>query len=192
MNKTPQPMRGAASLVCALLLASAALAHGDEDHSAPTATVASTLLPRIGVTTDEFELVAVLEPGRLLIHVDRADSNQPVRQAQLEVEGAGVTTHATELAPGVFALSLARPLAAGSYALTFTVQTPDSGDLIAATLAVPPTIAAYSKLAQPVTLATQPWLWLAGGAGVALAGMSWALLRRRSAAGTTPDLGHAK
>ena len=64
-------------------------AHGDEDHSAPSATTTSTPLPRIGVTTEDFELVAVLEPGRLLIHLDRADSNQPVPKAQLEVEGAG-------------------------------------------------------------------------------------------------------
>ncbi len=183
MNMRLHALRSAATLVCGLLLASAVLAHAGEDHSAPTATTTSTLLPRIGFTTDEFELVAVLEPGRLLIHVDRADSNQPVLQAQLEVEGAGANTGATELAPGVFALGLAQPLVAGSHALTFTIQTPDSGDLIAATLEVPPAIAAQSQAAEPVATATRLWPWLAGGAGVALAGLSLTFMRRRSAAG---------
>lgn len=192
MKKTLHPMRSAVTLVGGLLLAAAALAHGDEDHSAPAATTTSTLLPRIGVTTEDFELVAVLEPGRLLIHLDRADSNQPVPKAQLEVEGAGPSagphTGAVELAPGLFALSLAQPLAAGSHALTFTVQTPDGGDLIAATLLVPPpALAGPSPVQGMAATASKAWPWLAGGAGLALAGMSWALMRRRNAAGAASN-----
>lgn len=189
MNKTLQTTRSGVTLVCALLLGVAALAHGDEDHSAPTATATATLtlLPRIGVTTEAFELVAVLEPGRLLIHVDRADSNQPVPKAQLDVESAGSNTGAVELAPGLFALSLAQPLAAGAHALTFTIQTPDSGDLIAASLLVPPASVGQAPVGVSAAMATQPWSWLAGGIGLVLAGMSWALMRRRRAAGAASN-----
>ena len=193
MNKTlhsMHSMHSTAALVCGFLLASVALANGGEDHSGPPTHAQSTLLPRIGVTTEEFELVAVLEPGRLLIHLDFASSNQPVPQARLEVEGAGAHTSATELAPGLFALTLSQPLVAGSHALTFTIQTPDGGDLIAATLKVPQAIAGQAHAAVPAAMAT--WPWLAGAAGLALAGMSWVFMRRRSAAGAASDLGSRK
>lgn len=181
MNETLPTVRRATALMGGLLIGAAALAHGGEDHAAPAATTASALLPRVGVTTDGFELVAVLEPGRLLIHVDRADSNLPVAQAQLEVEGAGPTALAAEVSPGVYALPLAQALAAGAHALTFTLQTADDGDLIAATLTVPASGAASSRAAASEIEAKGSWPWLAGGAAIAMAGMSLSIVRRRSA-----------
>lgn len=167
MNTTPR-RRAALTLVCALLGAGAAIAHGDDDHGAPAGLLPQTLLPRTSTATEDFELVALLEGNRLLIHLDRADNNQPVPKARLEVEGAGPAALAAEVAPGLYALNLAQPLAAGAHGLTFTVQTADGADLMTATLDVPAAPATTAAEGAGTTLQRlQPWL---GGAALLLVG----------------------
>lgn len=184
MNKNLNLALGAAMLILGVLSAGASRAHGDEDHSAPASAALSTSLPRVGVTTEDFEFVAVLEAARLLIFVDRSSSNEPVRQAQVEVEGVGAVASAPEVAPGVYALSLAQPMAAGAHALTVTIQTADTSDLLTATLKVPAAVdvslpAAPSRMVGPISTL---WPWLAGAALLATSGLTWLAARRRKPA----------
>jgi hypothetical protein len=177
MNKTLTLALGATVLLASLLSAGAVLAHGGEDHSAPVAAATSTSLPRVGVATDDFELVAVLEATRLLIYVDHSASNEPVTRAQIEVDGVGPSAHASEVASGVYALDLAQALATGSHALTFTIQTADNSDLLAATLVVPTIVSVRDPARTTAPLAVRPWM--AGAGALATVGLLGLAIRRR-------------
>lgn len=181
MTKSLHLALRAAALVLGLLGTGVVLAHGDEDHSTPAATAVSATLPRIGETTEDFELVAVLEGSRLLIYVDRSASNEPVAQARLEVDGSGSTAGAAEVEPGVYALNLAQPLAPGAHALTFTIQTAGQSDLVTGTLDVPVAADAspHESAAIPGTKTMAVWPWLAGGATLLTLIVIWRSVRRR-------------
>lgn len=113
-----------------------ALAHEGHDHAdAPVPSVA--VAPRASALTDDFELVAALEGGQLTIYLDRFATNEPVADAQVEVdEGAGAIA-APQIAPGVYRVPGARSAAPGSHALTVSVQAGDVSDLLLVTLDVP-------------------------------------------------------
>ena len=189
MNKNLNLALGAALLMLGLFTVGAARAHGDEDHSAPASAAVSTSLPRVGVTTEDFEIVAVLEAMRLLVFVDRSSSNEPVTQAQVEVDGVGPGASAPEVAPGVYALTLAQPLAAGAHALTVTIQTADTSDLLTATLEVPATVEPSVPAVRSgfVSSISALWPWLAGAAGLATAGL---LVLAAGVGGLRRDVGH--
>lgn len=173
-------------LTLALLAAPVALrAHEGEVHDdAAKAAAPPTLLPRAAAATEEVELVAVLEPGHLLVWVDRFATNEPVRGAQLEVELAGRSVVATEEGDGRYTLSLAQPLAAGTHALTFTIQAGELADLLTTTLEVPPAATATPAGASRWALPGSPWQQAAAvGTAVAAIGLlGWGLRRRKPAA----------
>lgn len=179
-----------ARLLLCLALATAAplvAAHEGEDHGAPAAPVAvapvTTDGPRASVATATFEVVAVLQPGQLLFYVDRYDTNGPVTGATVDVEGAGVSGRAKEIAPGVYALGLALPvpgLAPGVHALTLTVEAADTADLLALSLVVPDAEVAASPTGKATggVIAAAVVLLLSGGA----AWWRYAARRREAAA----------
>jgi cobalt-zinc-cadmium efflux system membrane fusion protein len=65
-------------------------------HAAPEPMPAVTAAPRAVATTEEFEVVAVVEGKHLMVYVDRFASNEPVAKAKVEVEGAGLKGFASE------------------------------------------------------------------------------------------------
>lgn len=145
--------------------------HGEATKTAMTADVG----PRTSAQTEEFELVAVLEGKKLTLYLDRFATNEPVPDAQIEVESGVMKAVATQIAPGVYTLpgeAFANP---GRYPLAFSVQAGDSADLLTATL----------DLVQPVASAghTYSWskwaLWSASGA-LLLAGAGLVAVRRRN------------
>lgn len=151
-----------------------ALAHGGEDHGAGPAAMTQAVLPRTEAATDLFELVGVLDAGRLMIYLDAQATNTPVEKAEVEVEGAGLNTKAVETSPGLYTVALKQPLPAGRHALNFTVQAGENADLLAATLQVEAPLAA----AQPAA-ALQWWPWLAGAGVLSAAGVGAVVFRRR-------------
>ena len=158
----------------AAAIPAAAIAHGGEDHGAAPAAMAQIVLPRTEAATDLFELVGVLEAGRLVIYLDAQASNAPVEKAEVEVEGAGLNAKAVEMSPGVYTVALKQPLPAGRHALNFTVQAGENADLLAATLQVDTPLTA----AKPA--ATQRWWpWLASAGVLSAAGVGAVVLRRR-------------
>jgi hypothetical protein len=124
------------TIVTVALLAAAfsAYGHGGEDHSEPPAVVTQILAPRATAATDEFEIVTVVDGKKLIVYVDRFGSNELVTKAKLEVEGAGLKGVASESSSGVYMLDLAAPLAPGKHALTISIETAETADLIATTL----------------------------------------------------------
>jgi len=177
----------AAATLAATLLAGRAHAHEGHDHAgAPPPSI--ELAPRASAQTEDFELVAVLEDGRLLVYLDRFGSNEPVADAQVEVDDGAAATAAAQVAPGVYALPGERFAAPGAYPLTVSVQAGSTADLLLATLEVsapPPTQrAAASGLAASATdwLAANTATWWAAPAAIGLAGVGLFVARRRGRA----------
>lgn len=183
--KTTIAALGLASILLGIGGQSPAHAHEGEDHGQGKAPIMQLLLPRAEAASEDFELLAVLETGRLLIYLDRHASNEPVTKASVEVEGAGLNVKATESSAGVYAVALPQPLPTGSHAFTFTVQAGDTADLLTAKLDLAP----HPAIAPQVSVARRWWPWVAGaGAGaLAVAGFGVMALRRRKLLAQLPN-----
>ncbi len=155
-----------------------ALAHGDEDHSEPHPVAAAAPMaaqgPRAEAQTDAFELVATLEQDRLVLYIDRFDTNEPVVGAQVEVDTGTVQALATQSSPGVYWIAeggLGQP---GKHPLAITIETEDTADLLTASLEVtaPPAASTSGPKSEP---------WMAWGLGgtLLLSGAGLLALRRR-------------
>lgn len=175
-------------LMLAVSCLAGAFAHEGEDHGPPQAVNARPLLPRVTAHSDLFEVVGVLEPGRLLVYVDATATNAPVTGASVEVEGANVNAgaKAAEVAPGVYEIKWPSAPAPGQHPLTFTVQAGNDMDLLGAPLVVPQNAPAASPTTAAPTSHTawgSPIGWVAAGAAVTAAAMTvLSALRRRCAA----------
>lgn len=164
-------MKRLATLFALIVLATTAFgarAHGGEDHgdeAAPPAVVVEAG-PRAIAASEEFELVALPQGGRLLIYLDRFATNEPVANAEVEIESGAFKTVASAVSPGVYAVAGDAFKAPGRYPLTVTIQTDaKSGgisDLLSATLEV---AAPAASVAPP----SNPWPVEAGLGVAALA-----------------------
>jgi hypothetical protein len=119
-------------------------AHGPngEHLDGPTTTaVAGGSRPRIEAKSEQFELVATLSGGEFSMLIDRFATNEPVLNAQVEVESGGLKAKAPFHADlGDYAVAdeamlklLAKP---GDHALVITVIHGKESDLLDATLKV--------------------------------------------------------
>lgn len=173
-----------AALAALALLAPAHAGPGhDHDHGDATA-VSPTALPRFAATSDDFELVGVLQGQHLSLYLDRAPDNSPVDAAQitLEVNGAAVPVQAH--GTGEYEATLPQPLPDGEHAIAATVVAGAQSDLLAATLDLHGNEAAHADAA-PAWRKALPW-----GAGLAVLAAALAMVfvlmqraRRRAAAG---------
>lgn len=157
--------------------ASAAYAHGDEDHGAPPPPVTQSMAPRAVAATEEFEVVAVLEGKHLMVYVDRYASNEPVAGAKVEIEGGGLQGVAAESAPGTYLLNLAAAMPPAKHGLTISIEAGDSADLLTATL--------DTSSAAPAAVHTHYWgEWIVWGlAALLLVSVALLAARRRKQKG---------
>ncbi|MCX7176501.1 MAG: hypothetical protein NT159_21780 [Proteobacteria bacterium] len=120
--------------LCAV--AFSAFGHGGEDHDAPppAPTSSQSVAPRAAVATEDFEVVAALEGQHLLVYVDRFASNEPVTNARVEIEGAGLKGFARETAPGAYVMDVATAISPAKHPLTITIEAGDITDLLSTTL----------------------------------------------------------
>ena len=150
-----------------------ALADAGHDHAATPSAMSVTLAPRIEAQSEAFELVAVLDGGKLTLYLDRFASNEPVPNARIEIESSAFKAVAQPGGDGAYtapANALAKP---GQYPLVFTVQADNVSDLLNGTLTVPQP-AGQSAHGHNWT----EWLvWITGGI-VLVFGIFWLLLRR--------------
>lgn len=186
MNPAPRaPVRllGGLAFAFAMTLATPSLAGpghegGHEEETAPV--TGGPTVPRFETHSDLFELVATLRGNDLVLTLDRYASNEPVANAQIELESGSykaVGTYQPESASYRFA---APPFAApGTYPVTMTVTAGEDIDLLAADLVVP-TVATAPTDASASTATPTTLLWGAAGVGAALV-LALALRRRRAA-----------
>lgn len=150
-------------------------AHGGEDHGDEVAAIPTAVMaPRAIAETAEFELVAVLEGKKLSFTLDRFATNEPVADAQIEVESGALKAVATQVAPGVYSIPGESFVPPGKYPLAISVQAGESADLLTATL----------DLSTPVTAgdhvhATSEWVIWSAAAALLLAGGGLAARHRR-------------
>jgi hypothetical protein len=112
-------------------------AHGpDGEHlDAPAAAAAGSGGAFLEARSELFELVAKLEVGRLLVMIDRYNTNDPVLNAQVEVESGSAKAKARfqpeqggyVVDDAVFLKTIAAP---GQHALVFTVVAGQESDLL--------------------------------------------------------------
>lgn len=125
----------------ALLLPGLLMAGGGDDHEHGPVTAAPvspvTQLLRVEAASELFELVAVLEGDKLVIHLDRFASNEPVTGAKLTVEGGPLKATAAVERDGIYTAPAAGLAAPGTHPLLFTVQAAEVGDLLTGELVVP-------------------------------------------------------
>ena len=164
------------------VLALPAWGHGDEDHgdgdhgSEVAAAVSAGSAPRASAQSEEFELVAVLQDKQLTLYLDRYATNEPVPDAQIELESGALRAVATQFAPGAYAIpreGFAKP---GKYPLTISVQAGDTGDLLTATLDLTAPVAAVEQVPSSKTWA----VWGAAGAALVVGAGLVAVRRRKN------------
>lgn len=134
-------LAGLAALLCTALPAWAGPgAHGPGgEHLDGPAAAAGGSLPRVEASTDLFELVGLLYETELSLLIDRYESNEPLLEAQVEVESGGLKAVAKFHADhGDYAVDDERLLALlrqpGEHALVFTVVKGQESDLLDGTL----------------------------------------------------------
>ncbi len=146
-------MKRLATMLALTVLALTARAHGGEDHgdeAAPTAVVAEAG-PRAIAASEDFEFVALPQGGQLLIYLDRFATNEPVANAEVEIESGAFEAVAAAIGPGVYAVAGDTFKAPGRHPLTVTIQTDEKSggisDLLSATLEVVPPTASVAPAA---------------------------------------------
>lgn len=127
--------------ICAVLVLMLApgrsVAHpGHDDTPEPVATTAA---PRTEAHSDEFELVAALAaPHALTIYLDRFTTNEPVKDATIEVaENGGDAVQAEAQDDGTFLVRASWLDVPGKHDLTFTIAAGDTSDLLASSIELP-------------------------------------------------------
>lgn len=165
-------------MVGGMLLAIRAMAGGDPsdghthaDEPPPAPVQASA--PRAESATPDFEVVSVLENGRLTLYVNDFATNTPITKAQVEVEMGGTSSQSKENAPGIYSLALPALSTPGKHALTVSVTEGERSDLLLLTLETLP--------AAPVQAgrASFAWPWLAGAGGLIAVWLGIRILQRR-------------
>jgi hypothetical protein len=174
------------ALLAALALGWTATAHADAGHDhgeAPAAT--ATALPRFAATSDDFELVGVLQGRHLSLYLDRAPDNSPVDGAQITLEVNGTAVPVQAHGAGEYEATLPQPLPEGEHAIAATVVAGVQSDLLAATLDVHGNEAAHAEAAAAAWRKALPWAagLAALGAAIAIALVATQRARRTTAAG---------
>jgi hypothetical protein len=160
----PLPL-AALTLVACLLIPSLARASEGHDHGeAPAA--AGPALPRFAASSETFELVGVLAGKQITLYLDRSADNQPVTEAQIELEIAGVKFKAEKHGTDTFEVVLAEAPQPGVLPITARVTAGKEMDLLAGEL----DIHAEAHADVPAHVHAHTWYeyagWLAGGAAM--------------------------
>jgi hypothetical protein len=187
----------AALASCALLLSPPGIAGpgahgpGGEHLDGPAQVLsAGASAPRVEAKSETFELVARIEGGALSILIDRYDTNEPVLEANVEVEVASLKQKAVfRREQGDYAVTdpklVALASSPGSHALVFTVNAGQESDLLEGTMqvAAPGTPSAATRFGSYTSIAA----WIGGG--VLVLGGAGAFLRRRRSAHKPGSMG---
>lgn len=157
------------AVIALCMLSFAALAHEGHDHGAETPVVPAQAAPRTVAVSEDFELVAVLEPDALRLYLDHAASNAPVTGASIEVESGPLKVQAQSEAAGVYRLPRSHWATPGKHPLTFTLVAREASDLLTTTLETP------APAATPVQAPGRfdGWMLAAGLGVLGLAGFFW-------------------
>ena len=148
------------ALMSVTLIGFQANAHDGHDHGEEDKAIAAEALPRVIATSDQFELVGIVESDTLVIYLDGFTTNTPIADATMEVTiGSDIVLAETE-AEGLYSVTSETLTKPGDYELIFSISTPDTAELLIGTLSV----AQEAVITEAATAMTGlPVWWLGGG-----------------------------
>ncbi|MCA3137834.1 MAG: HlyD family efflux transporter periplasmic adaptor subunit [Rhodocyclaceae bacterium] len=128
-----------ASVLGLLLLTSSVplRAHSEAAPAASGAVAASVLEPRVEAASTDVELLGIVEGSRLVVHVDRFATNEPIDGAKLSLERNGTSFDGKPIGEGAYLFELPWLSTPGSHELLFTLVAGDLSDLLIGTLEIP-------------------------------------------------------
>lgn len=100
------------------------------DHAASAPIATATSLPRFTATSEDLELVGIINDKRLTIYLDRFADNAPINDAQIELDIAGNKFKAEKHGDGEYEINLKESLKSGVFPITVTVAAGDLNDLL--------------------------------------------------------------
>jgi hypothetical protein len=116
------------------LLSPLAIAGPGHDHGDATPQATGSALPRFSATSDDLELVGILNGKLVTLYLDRFKDNSPVNDAQIEMDIAGNKYKAQKHGEGEYEVTLKDTLKSGVIAITATIQAGELTDLLATEL----------------------------------------------------------
>jgi len=124
-------------LFLTMLLPTLVYAHGGEDHGEPAAPPAIAAFPRFETKSPDIELVAELHGETLILYADRYASNEPIRNAAIEIEGENHKAIALAAQDGSYRAPAAWLAQPGKHELVVTLQAENLEDLLVGVLETP-------------------------------------------------------
>jgi cobalt-zinc-cadmium efflux system membrane fusion protein len=112
-------------------------AHSGHDHGPEAAQAAGAASPRVSATSEQFELVGIVEGEVLVIYLDRFASNEPVRDAAIEVTIAGTPLKAEPQANGTYEVTHPALKQPGSIEIIADIRAGETSDLLVGSLTIP-------------------------------------------------------
>ena len=150
-------------ILIAMLFTPAWAGPGHDHGDAPTA-IAGNASPRVTSHSDLFEIVGVVSNGEMTLYLDRYATNEPVKDAKIDIEIGNIKGVATAQPDGSYVFKndvLAKP---GELAVSFTVLAGTDNDLLAGDLKIGSMVDDHAH-----DVAGRPWLrWLGYLAGAML------------------------
>jgi membrane fusion protein, heavy metal efflux system len=130
-----------------------ALAHDGHDHGAPPTPVSTTIAPRVDASSTLFELIGVFRQGKLTLYLDRFITNEPVKDADIEVETPKGAVKATPNPDGTYVLDAAFAAKGERHDLIFTVTAAGDVDVLTGVLTIPADVGGA-----PTAVRTSSWV----------------------------------
>lgn len=138
MQSTRAFHRGLAIAIVALYAAFApAFASPGHDHGPEPAGSASVATPRVAMTSENFQLVGIVEGEVMVLYLDRASDNEPVTTAKIEISLNGDAIEATLQPDGVYEVASPLLKKAGQIEVLATIANDDMSDLLVGSLNIP-------------------------------------------------------
>lgn len=130
-------LAGALCLVISACLPPSANAGPGHDHGSEPAAAVSPANPRLVAVSESYELVGILEHGKLIIYLDRLADTAPVGDARIELTVDGETAIAVPQADGTYVYSSPSLRKRGDHEVIAAIGHGGSNDLLVGTLKVP-------------------------------------------------------
>ena len=106
----------------------------DHDHGDKSAATTSKNIPRWAAVSETFEMVGVLNGTQMILYVDRLETNEPVKDADIELDINGQKYKAKSLDDGNYEVSFPARPEAGIISITATLTVGKEADLLAGEL----------------------------------------------------------
>jgi hypothetical protein len=121
-------------LVASSALPVTALAGAGHDHGDEKPSAGASASPRFYAISDTFELTGILNDKSIKLYLDDPDTNEPIKEAKIELEIDGQKLAVSINADGQYEAVLVKALSESEHAISATVTAGNKIDLLAGEL----------------------------------------------------------